>query len=210
MTHSLHRLGPKELFAEDYVWLVYHVKGVNDVDLEKKYRDILDLARSLGSISYGNIKVGNIFTTSHENLKKSVSEKSRIRGVFTSKQQVVEFLKAMKERDYGLSVIISGLIEEVLDAASKASVKPHSIHLSLGVWGKKQLLPSEEILAVTTMCGHHMVSPRLVERMVEKIRRGEITPEKAAEELAKLCPCGIFNPRKASKILQFLTEKTSK
>lgn len=207
MTHSLHRLGPKSLLTDDYVWLVYHTRGVNDVDLERKYREILDLAKELGSVNYGNIKVGNIFTTTHENLKRSVTEKARIRGVFTSKQQVVEFLREMKRRDYGLSVIISGLIEEVLDAASQAGVKPHSINLSLGVWGRKELLPPEDILTITTMCGHHMISPRLVERMVERIRSGEITPEKAAEEMAKLCPCGIFNQIKASRILRIIAEQ---
>ena len=208
MTHSLHRLGPTRLFYEDYVWLVYHVKGINDVNLERKYREILDIARSLGSINYGDIKVGNIYTMSHEDIKRGITEKSRIRGVFTSKDQVIRFLETMKKKDYGLSVIITGLIDEVFDACKSVGLKPHSINLSLGVWGKKSLLPDESILAVTTMCGHHMISPSLVSEMIERIKRGETTPEEAAKYLARLCPCGIFNPTKAAKILEEISKQT--
>ncbi|MCL4371473.1 MAG: hypothetical protein M1380_11315, partial [Chloroflexi bacterium] len=79
---------------------------------------------------------------------------------------------------------------------------PHTINYSLGVWGKKELLPSEEVLAVTTMCGHHQVSPQFVQRQVELVRKGRKSPEKAARELALYCPCGIFNQVRAAKLLE--------
>jgi hypothetical protein len=37
----------------------------------------------------------------------------------------------------GLSVTVSGLIEEIFDICKELGIKPHSINLSLGVWGKR-------------------------------------------------------------------------
>ena len=72
---------------------------------------------------------------------------------------------------------------------------------SLGVWGKTELLPSKEVLEITTMCGHAMVAANWVEKMIEDIKKGKTTPEKAAEKLAKPCECGIFNPTRAAELL---------
>jgi hypothetical protein len=55
------------------------------------------------------------------------------------------------------------------------------------------------------MCGHGLVSGRLVKRMVADIKKKKITPEKAALELAKPCLCGIFNPHRAAKLLTKMT-----
>jgi hypothetical protein len=54
------------------------------------------------------------------------------------------------------------------------------------------------------MCGHGLVSGRLVKKMVEDIKKNKITVEKAAIELAKPCLCGIFNPDRAAKLLKKL------
>ncbi|MGI6605388.1 MAG: hypothetical protein ACOX2S_10285 [bacterium] len=70
------------------------------------------------------------------------------------------FLQGLKKKDLGFSVVISGCWEEVLPACQDAGVTPHTINYSLGVWGRKDRLPNDDILAVTTMCGHHMISPR--------------------------------------------------
>ena len=52
------------------------------------------------------------------------------------------------------------------------------------------------------MCGHGLVSGRLVKKMVEDIKKNKTTMEKAALELAKPCLCGIFNPHRAGKLLR--------
>lgn len=36
-------------------------------------------------------------------------------------------------------------------------MKPHTVNYSLGVFGKKELLADSDSLAITTMCGHHMI-----------------------------------------------------
>jgi hypothetical protein len=52
-----------------------------------------------------------------------------------------------------------------------------------------------------------MVSPSLVKRLVEPIKKGEITIEEAARELSKQCACGIFNPSRAAELLGAMASK---
>ena len=81
----------------------------------------------------------------------------------------------------------------------------HTVHLSLGTFGKKELLPSDEkVLEITTMCGHHCTSPQSVEHYADQIKSGKLTLEKAVEKLAKPCVCGIFNKSRATKLLEEL------
>lgn len=201
MTHSLHRSGTIESLRGDYVWLMYQAKGINDKDIAAKAQEFIAVAEAVGSENWGDVKSGPKVVYPVEEIKRRVTDQSRLRGVFTRRQQVVDFLKALKEKNLGLSVIISGLLDEVLPACREAGVTPHTINYAAGVWGKKELLPSEEILAITTMCGHHMISPKLVEKLREEVRQGRCTPEEAAHELATFCPCGIFNQVRAAKLL---------
>ncbi|MGB9826013.1 MAG: hypothetical protein ACPLRU_05005, partial [Desulfofundulus sp.] len=159
MTHSLHRLGDKESLREDYVWFMYQAKGINDKDIKDKALEFIAVAEAVGSENWGDVKTGPSTEYAPEEIKRNITDKSRIRGIFTSRRQVVEFLRQLKEKDLGLSVVVSGLLEEVLPACREAGVTPHTINYSLGVWGRKDKLPPDDILAITTMCGHHMISP---------------------------------------------------
>ncbi len=201
MTHTLHRSGTIESLRGDYVWLMYQAKGINDQNIKPKAEEFIAAAEAVGCENWGDVKSGSILELGAQTVKERISDKSRLRGVFTSRQQVVAFLHDMKERQVGLSVVISGLLEEVLPACQAAGVTPHTVNYSFGVWGKKELLPSEETLAVTTMCGHHQISPKLVEFYRERVRAGKIKPERAALKLAAFCPCGIFNHVRAAQLL---------
>ncbi|MGI6631536.1 MAG: hypothetical protein ACOX5M_00635 [Bacillota bacterium] len=205
MTHTLHRSGP--FLEEDYAWLMYQAQGVNDKNIKDKALVFMDAAEACDSINWGDVKSGNILEVSPEEIRKNISDKSRLRGAFTSQEQVVKFLKMVKEADLGISVIISGLLDKVIPACAEAGVVPHTINFSLGVWGKKELLPSEDVLAITTMCGHHMISAAIVEKLAEDVKKGRTTAEKAAKRLGRLCPCGIFNPARAEKILNKMAKE---
>lgn len=181
---------------------MYQAKGINDKDIAPKAMEFIAAAEAVGSENWGDVKSGSVLEYPVEEIKAKVTDRSRLRGVFTTRQQVVDFLKIIKEKDLGLSVVISGLLEEVLPACREAGVTPHTVNYSLGVWGKKELLPSQGVLAVTTMCGHHQIAPQLVEKKVEEVRKGRKTPEEAARELALYCPCGIFNQVRAGKLLE--------
>ena len=94
-----------------------------------------------------------------------------------------------------------------LAVLEETGVIPHTINYSFGVWGKKELLPNKNILAITTMCGHHIISPRLVERLIEDVKKEETTSGRAAERLTQMCPCGIFNQVRAEKLIQKMADK---
>ncbi|MEJ5357158.1 MAG: hypothetical protein WHT06_00665 [Desulfobacterales bacterium] len=200
MTHSLHRCGRHQ--ERDFVWLLYHVKGVNDHDLKERYRKALEIAEACGAVNWGDVKSGPVVTLSPEQIRENLTEKSRLRGVFSSSAQVVDFLQRMKAADLGLCVIIAGPLQEVLEACRESGVSPHTINYAIGVFGKTERLADEATLAITTMCGHHMVPNRLVAKTYEKVKKGKISAEKAAHRLAVLCPCGIFNQERAAILLE--------
>lgn len=207
MTHSLHRSGKIDSMRGDYVWLMYQAKGVNDKNIAPKAHEFIVVAEAVGSENWGDVKSGPKVCLPVEEIKKRVTDQSRLRGVFTKKEQVVDFLKLLKERDLGISVILSGLLEETLDACKEAGLTPHTINFSLGVWGKKELLPDDDTLAITTMCGHHMIPPNLVKKLIREVKVGKKTPEKAGLELATYCPCGIFNQVRAADIIKDMTRR---
>lgn len=201
MTHSLHRSGPIESQKKDFNWFMYQTKGINDVNIKPKALEFIAAAEAVGSENWGDVKSGPKTRYTTEEIVDNISDKSRIRGVFTRRAQVVEFLQRMKEKDTGLSIVITGVLSEVLPACEEAEVTPHSINYSLGVWGKKENLPDDTTLSITTMCGHHMIPPKYVEHMMDQVRKGRLTADEAAIKLANFCYCGIFNQVRCSDII---------
>lgn len=204
MTHSLHRCG--ELQENDYVWLLYHVNGINDKNLAARLFSAVEIAESAGAINWGDVKSGPIVCTPIEKIRANLTEKSRIRGVFPSQEQTLKFVKEMKSADLELCLVITGPLSNVLDVCDQAGVTPHTINYSLGIFGKKELIADDDTLAVTTMCGHHMVPDKTVGKMRKRIQKGKTTPEKAGLKLAKMCPCGIFNQQRAADLLRLQAE----
>ena len=202
MTHSLHRSGDIESQKEDYVWFMYQTKGVNDVNIKPKALEFIAVAEAVGSENWGDVKSGPKLRYSIEEIKDKLSDKSRLRGIFTRRQQVVDFLRQIKAKDLGMSVIITGVLSEVIPACEEAGVTPHSINYSLGVWGKKDNLPDDTTLSITTMCGHHMIPPKFVQHVRKRVKKGKITEEEGAKELAEFCYCGIFNHIRCANILK--------
>src|SRR5512138_3593451 len=103
MTHSLHRSGPIESQKKDFVWFMYQTKGINDKDIKPKALEFIAAAEAAGSENWGDVKSGPISKISSQEIKDRLTDKSRIRGVFTRKEQVVQFLKDVKKRDVGQS-----------------------------------------------------------------------------------------------------------
>jgi hypothetical protein len=104
--------------------------------------------------------------------------------------------------DLGISINISGLLDDVQACCRKAGIERHSVEHSLRFWGAKDRLPEREILEFSTMCGHGMVSFNLVRKMIEHVRLRRLTPKEAAKIMAKCCECGVFNPSRAEMLLE--------
>jgi len=125
-----------------------------------------------------------------------------ITAVYDDIDNVKMIINALKKENLGISIVISGLISEIKELLRESELKMHTVHLSLGVFGNKDLLPKDpEILEITTMCGHHCISPQSVEYYLKLVEEGKISIEKAAQRLAKPCICGIFNFSRAIEIL---------
>jgi len=207
MSHSLHRSGPIKSQKKDYVWFMYQTKGVNDQNIKPKALAYIAAAEAVGSENWGDVKTGPITAFSAEVIKDKLTDKSRIRGVFTRRDQVVEFLKKVKALDIDQSCVITGVLSEVLPACKEAGVTPHSINYSLGVWGNKKILPDEDTLSITTMCGHHMIPPKFVQYIIKQVDSGKLTPEEGSIKLANFCYCGIFNQHRCAEIITDITTK---
>ena len=100
---------------------------------------------------------------------------------------------------------VSGLIDRVRDIAAEVGLDPHTINLSLGIHGGTEHLPPAEIRQFTTMCGHAMVSPKLVEDVIRQVKTGKIDSWEGSWVLAKPCACGIYNPHRSQELLEELS-----
>lgn len=210
MSHSLHRSGSIESQKHDFVWFMYQTKGVNDQNIKPKALAYIEAAERQGSENWGDVKTGPITRFNSTEIKNNLSDKSRIRGVFTSREQVIGFLKEIKEKDLGMSCVITGLISEVIPCCKEAGVTPHSANYSLGVWGNTGILPDEDTLSITTMCGHHMIPPKFVQYVIDQVEKGRITAEEGAIKLSDFCYCGIFNQVRCADLIKDICEKDRK
>lgn len=204
MTHALHRLG--DSFQNDWVLYVYPTREFKHANGAKKLVDLTEIVQEEHACNYAGYEIKrNIWGgVTFEEIKSNMTDRGRFYCVFSKKEDFVRALKRMKEYDAGLSVVVSVLSEEARRIARDLDLEPHTINLSLGIFGNEAILPEMEILELTTMCGHGMVSPHLVKKILFKIKRGWISVEEGAIELAKPCVCGIFNPVKASELLKKL------
>lgn len=202
MTHTLHRRGTLENLREDYVVFAIAAQTVNAQGAAEKFARFAEIVLKYNPVSFGDMKTGNIFNAGLEKIQEGYKDNSIVHAVFTDPETVVQVLKDLKEADLGLSIVVSGLLEEVAGCCRKAGLEPHTVEYSLGIFGRTELLPEEEILQISTMCGHGMVAFSLIEHLVEKVKAGEMTAEKAAREMAKQCHCGVFNPQRAQHIIE--------
>lgn len=208
MTHTLHRRGKIENLREEYVMLIMPAKGFNLKGSESKMQQIFEVISHHESdlTNFGSPHVGNKHRTIMDTLKKA---KMRIaHAVFKDRDTLKSCLKELKSRDFGISIVISGLYDEVERICSELGISPpHTVAHSLGVHGRTDKLPDENTLEITTMCGHSMVSPNLVLHMLNELEAGKKTYEEAANILSEICDCGVFNPDRAGKILRKMTAK---
>ncbi len=203
MTHSLHRRGTEESLEKDYVLLVTSAYGFNHEGSKEKMRKILDEVFEVEPCNIGSYDTGTIHSgVDIQEIRDALNDVPRVRCCFSTKEQMIKVLERIKELDLGLSVTVSGLTDEVLDIAENLELQPHSINLSLEVWGNIEELPSEEVLELVTMCGHGLISSGLVENCIEKIKKGRMTARQAAVKISHPCVCGIYNPDRAEKLLE--------
>ncbi len=180
--------------------LAHVARGFNDKDAGPRLKKIAQTMVKHSGLHFGDCKVGNQYTMDPAEIMDKLTVGCQT--VFKDKESLVACMKELKQIDQGISIVVSGLFEEVFDCCQKAGLKPPLIEFALGIHGNTQKLWPPEILDFVTMCGHGLVSGRLVKRLVEDIKKKKTSVGKAAVELAKPCLCGIFNPDRAAKLLR--------
>lgn len=203
MTHTLHRCGTEESLKNDYVLLVTAASGINHEGSREKLLKVLDVVWDVGPANIGSQHLGTVLQGySLEEIKASLAEVPRVRCCFSSKEKMFEVIKRLKELDLGISVTVEGPTEDIVAMSRSLGIEPHSVNLSLDIWGKKDELPPEEILELVTMCGHGLISQYLVKKVIEDVKKGKSTPRQAAVEIGRPCVCGIYNPDRAEELLR--------
>jgi hypothetical protein len=119
-----------------------------------------------------------------------------------------EWLPRNREKGYPISIVLTGLTGDAHACCQKTGFKEHTYLHSLGAFGRVQDLPSGDELSLITMCGHGLIAKNRVRHLVQGIQKGEVTPEEAAEDIARPCECGIGNKKRAQELFARLAEKT--
>ena len=197
MTHTLHREGIKD-GSNDYVILAM-VEG-NDPQKLDHLAELFQIVLKHKPLNYTGKALFPDLTAEQFPL---IYKRTKIgMAVFDRRETLLAALKEIKDRELGVSVVVSGLFSHIGEDCRQLGLPMHTVNYSLGVWGKREKLPDPKVTEVTTMCGHGLVSFNLVQSLVKEIRRGKKTLEEAAEVLARPCVCGVVNPKRTVELLR--------
>ena len=144
----------------------------------------------------------------YEAVLKGLDHPTTCAAVFDNKVAAEDFVKRVKEEDLGLSINISTSIDGAEECCHYAGIPRHSVGYSLGFEGKTEKLPNSQVLMLSTMCGHGMVSNSMAKKMIDWVKEGRRTPEECSAYLMRFCSCGVFNPSRAARILEDARTKT--
>lgn len=204
MSHSLHRFGTVENLKNDFCIYARAARGVNRENCGDKLRKILKIYLSEKYVNFGSSHSGKCYAAGldAEEYAGTLDNSYGIMVNYSDRNAVVNVLKKLKKEDIGISIVVSGLIDEVDKIASEAGLKLHTASLSLGIHGKKSLLPKKNTLEQSTMCGHSLIGSNFVETVTDQFMKDKISSKEAAIILAKPCTCGIFNVDRCAMLLE--------
>ena len=218
MTNTLHRYGDAESFRDDYVVFAMCCRGQNDEDVVPRLRRFLEMALPFKPVNLGDARHGGALRASRsmnpfshwkrdmrpdfQMVIDGLDTVTTAAAVFDNRVAAEDFLKRVKDADLGLSVNISTSIDGADQCCHAADACRHSVGYSLGFQGRTEHLPNEDVLKLSTMCGHGMISASLSKKMVDWVKEGRRTPDQAVTYLTRFCSCGVFNPSRAKRILE--------
>ena len=218
MTNTLHRFGDAESFYDDYIVFAIPSKTNKDPNALPKLHRFLEIALEYKPVNLGDARHGgalrsskNLGPLAHWNRDMKPDFQAVIKGltvpttcaaVFDNPTAAEQFVKRVKEENFGMSVNISTSIEGAERCCNYACIDRHSIGYSLGFEGKTEKIPNSQVAMLSTMCGHGMISHSLAKKMIDFVKENRRSPEQAVTYLSRFCSCGIFNPARAKRILE--------
>jgi hypothetical protein len=219
VTNTLHRFGSADSFRDDYVIFAMASKGAfKQADSLPKLRRFLEIALEYNPVNLGDARHGGAVRPSHsmnplahwkrqhrpdfKAVIDGLTDVTVCSAVFDNRDAAMSFVKRITEEDLGLSVNISTAIDGAIDCCNCAGITRHSLGYSLGFEGKTEKVPNSQVMMLSTMCGHGMISHSLAKKMIDFVKENRRTPEQAAATLTRFCSCGVFNPTRAKRILE--------
>ncbi len=217
MTNTLHRYGDPDSFRDDYVIFAIPCKGKNDEGSVERLRAFLRVCARHNPVNVGNsdnashrpssrllpsVHWSRALTPDHAKVIEGVHRSATVAAVFASRGEAEACLRELIEADLGLSVNVSTSVEGARQVAAACGITRHSVEYSLGFADPHDLLPDARVQQLSTMCGHGMVSSNMAKKMLDMVREGRRTPHQAAVTLARFCPCGAYNPARATRLLE--------
>jgi hypothetical protein len=220
MTNTLHRFGDAASFNDDFVIFAIPAKKTPDAAQETlpSLRKFLQIATEYNPVNLGDARHGGALrpsrnlnplnhwtrdnTPDFEAVISGLDHPTTCAAVFANRVDAENFVKRIREENLGLSVNISTAIDGAEQCCHHACIPRHSVGYSLGFEGDTACLPQSQVMMLSTMCGHGMVSHSLAKKMIDFVKEGRRTPEQAAAVLTRFCSCGVFNPSRAVRILE--------
>ncbi len=226
MTNTLHRYGTAESFKDDYVIFALPAKGgAQTGDPKPALRRFLEIALDYNPVNIGDAIHGGGTRPTEDNhamahfakrptkpdfqrVMDGLGEPTTYSAVFATREDAEAFVQRIVEEDLGLSINISSSIENAMNCCKAAGITRHSVGYSLGFEGIQDNAPNRHVLALSTMCGHGMISQSLAKKMIDMVKENRASPDKVTAALSRFCSCGIFNPVRARRIIEEARKKT--
>lgn len=219
MTNTLHRFGSAESFFDDYVVIAIPAKGSKRKgDPLPALKRFLEIALEYGPVNIGDAMNGGAMRpTRHTNpldhfrdrpttpdfqaVIEGITKPTTYSAVFDKREAAEAFIARIKNENLGLSINVSTSISNGQNCCKSAGIARHSVGYSLGFEGIPDNTPNRHTLALSTMCGHGMISSALARKMIDWVKEDRCTPDQAVAALCRFCSCGIFNTSRAKRIL---------
>jgi len=201
MTHAAHRMGRADGLKRDYNLLAMVSRKIEDKSAAVRLRKFFRVVQRVGAVNIGISKQGSIFLKSTDELERGITSRSTVHATFDSEEKLCQAIEEVKKADLGLSVTAQGLFDGIERCCRKTGLSFHTVALSIGVLGPRELIPEPEVLAISTMCGHGFVTFGLAQKALDDVSTGRRDVDEVCRELARPCLCGIFNPARAREIL---------
>jgi hypothetical protein len=227
MTNTLHRYsehyaperaGEAAPVTDDWIVFAMATKGLNDDDLVGRYRRFLELALLHGPVNLGDATHGGwlrpqrdltplnhwrrVHQPDPEAVLKGIDGPTTVAAVFDTFEKMRAFVEDLAKADLGVSINIAAPMEGAHRCCKEAGIVRHSVEYSVGFRGRVDKLPDAQTLQLSTMCGHGMISAAFARKMLDWVKENRRTPADAAATMARFCSCGVFNTRRAERLLE--------
>ena len=208
MTHTLHRTHNVAGGPADIIVFSMAARGFNHEEAGPRLAEVFKVLVKYQPANAGDDNHGGVLTgLTAEEIVARANDKAYMAGVFGDEADAEKALRELKQRDLGMSVVVTGDRERVFQMLERVGLKPHTVNLSIGYFGKTEWLTEPEVLDITTMCGHGMVCIDHVRHVIAQVRAGKMSGAEGAKDLARPCTCAMFNPARAAHVLDVICHR---